>query len=109
MAEWLRFADAGRWDLVPGSEGDEAFRARVRGAVDALASTYESQSIAIAAHGGVINAYLAAVFGIDRSFFASIENTSLTILRASGHRRLLVTVNDCTHLYDPALMSTSAE
>ena len=106
--EWLRFADAGRWDLVPGSEGDGAFRARVRGAVDELATTHEGRSIAIAAHGGVINAYLASVFGIDRSFFATIENTSLTILRASGERRLLVTVNDCTHLYDPALMSTSA-
>ena len=106
--EWLRFADAGRWDLVPGSEGDDAFRQRVRSAVDDLARTYEGRSIAVAAHGGVINGYLAAVFGIDRSFFATIENTSLTILRASGERRLLVTVNDCTHLYDPALMSTSA-
>ena len=107
--DWLRFAEAGRWDLVPGSEGDDAFRSRVRGAVDELATAHEGRSIAIAAHGGVINAYLAAVFGIDRSFFATIENTSLTILRASGDRRLLVTVNDCTHLYDPALMSTSAE
>jgi probable phosphoglycerate mutase len=106
--EWQRFAAAGRWDLVPGSEGDDVFRHRVKRAVDEETARHAGKSIAIVVHGGVINAYLAETFGIERSFFASIENTSLTILRASGDRRLLVTVNDCTHLYDPALASAPA-
>ncbi len=106
--EWLEFARSGRWDRVPGSEGDDALRDRVRDAVDRIADAHPGQRVAIVAHGGVINAYLADVLGLERSFFVTVENTSVSMLRArpgtvGAEGRIVVTVNDCHHLYDPVL------
>ena len=105
--EWLRFARSGRWDLVPGSEGDVAFRARVRHAIDDVAAAHEDETVAVVAHGGVINAYLAEAWGLERSFFVTVENTSVTVVRAGPMGRILVTVNDCHHLYDAVVEDPS--
>lgn len=101
--EWLEFARSGRWDLVPGSEGDDALRARVSGAIGEIAARHRGESVAVVVHGGVINAYLAETFGMPASWFSLIENTSITVVLAGAERRILASVNDCTHLYDPAL------
>ena len=101
--EWLRFAESGRWDLVPGSEGDEGFRRRVRGAVADAVSGHEGGIVAIVCHGGVINAFLCDVFGLEGSFFCAIENTSVTVVRVGPRGRVLTAVNDCHHLYDPVV------
>jgi probable phosphoglycerate mutase len=105
--EWLAFARAGRWDLVPGSEGDDALRARVSGAIGEIAARHRGESVAVVAHGGVINAYLAETFGTRSSWFALIENTSLTVVLAGAERCILATVNDCGHLYDPVVARPS--
>jgi probable phosphoglycerate mutase len=101
--EWLEFARAGRWDAIPGSEGDDRLRARVTTAIDEIAATHIGESVAIVVHGGVINAYIAACLDIHRSWFAMIENTSVSVVLAAPARRFLATVNDCTHLYDPVV------
>jgi probable phosphoglycerate mutase len=101
--EWMAFARAGRWDMVPGSEGDDALRTRVSSALAEIAARHVGESVAVVVHGGVINAYLAATFGMESSWFALIENTSVTVVLAGEHRSMLVTVNDCGHLYDPVL------
>jgi probable phosphoglycerate mutase len=101
--EWLVFARSGRWDLVPGSEGDDALRTRVTRAIGEIAAQHRGESVAVVVHGGVINGYLAATFETTASWFALIENTSVTVVLAGATRRLLVTVNDCTHLYDPVV------
>jgi probable phosphoglycerate mutase len=107
--EFVRFAEAGRWDLVPGSEGDARLRARAVAAIDDVVGVVAGGVAAVVCHGGFINAYLAEVLGIGRSFFAAIENTSITIVRAADDgRRIVVTVNDCNHLYDPALVGIPA-
>lgn len=98
--EWLKFAESGRWDFVPNSEGDEPFRHRIRTAIDAIVAAHANQTVAVVCHGGVINAYLAAVYDIERSWWAVIENTSVTHLRFAAARPLVVAVNDCHHLYD---------
>jgi 2,3-bisphosphoglycerate-dependent phosphoglycerate mutase len=101
--EWLAFARSGRWDLVPGSEGDDALRTRVERAIGEIAAHHRGETVAVVVHGGVINAYLAATFETTSSWFALIENTSVTVVLAGAERRILVTVNDCTHLYDPVV------
>ena len=101
--EWLVFARSGRWDLVPGSEGDDALRTRVTRAIGEIAAQHRGESVAVVVHGGVINGYLAATFETTASWFALIENTSVTVVLAGAGRRLLVTLNDCTHLYDPVV------
>jgi len=103
--EWMRFAESGRWDLVPGSEGDDAFRARVQAAIGQILADHENQTVAVVCHGGVINAYLAALYDLRPSWWVVIENTSVTHIRAGGGRQLVLGVNDCHHLYDGVLGS----
>lgn len=98
--EWLKFAESGRWDFVPNSEGDEPFRGRIRTAIDAIVGAHAQQTVAVVCHGGVINAYLAAVYNLEPSWWAVIENTSVTQIRFFGTRPLVLSVNDCSHLYD---------
>lgn len=101
--EWVAWSRTGRWDGIPGGEGDAVFRARVAGVVDALVPQHRGQCIAVVAHGGAINAYVANLLGVHRSLLFTIENTSITSVRIGQHGSTLVTVNDCHHLYDPVL------
>jgi broad specificity phosphatase PhoE len=101
---WLAWSLTGRWDGIPGCEGDDAFRARVLGAVERIAAVSSGARVAVVAHGGTINAVLAAVLGVERSLWMTVENTSITVLRLSARRGpTVVAVNDCHHLYDPVL------
>lgn len=101
--EWVAWSMTGRWDGIPGGEGDDAFRARVAGVVDDLSARHRGQTIAVVAHGGTINAYVAHLFGMHRSLVFTCENTSITALRIGDAGATIVTVNDCHHLYDPVL------
>jgi 2,3-bisphosphoglycerate-dependent phosphoglycerate mutase len=101
--EWLKFAASGRWDSVPGSEGDDAFRTRVTAAIREIAGKHEGASVAVVCHGGVVNAYLADLYGLSKSFFCTIENTSVTVVRCNEADSVVVAVNDCHHLYDPVV------
>ena len=105
--QWLAFARSGRWDAVPGSEGDDALRERVGRTVNRIAAAHLGQTVAVVAHGGVINAYLAASYGCDRSYFAAIENTSVTAVHVREGLPFVATVNDCHHLYDPVFGPTA--
>jgi probable phosphoglycerate mutase len=101
--EFVTFARSGRWDLVPGSEGDQSLRTRVHGAIEEIVAGHIRETVAVVAHGGVINAYLAEVFANPRTFFVAVENTSVTVVRATGDDRTVVVVNDCSHLYDSVI------
>ena len=98
--EWVAWSRTGTWDGIPGAETDEGFRLRVAAVVDDLAAQHLGQTIAIVAHGGVIGAYLAHVFGIRRSHWMTVENTSISLVRISPEAHTVITVNDCHHLYD---------
>ncbi|MFM2076121.1 MAG: hypothetical protein RJA49_11 [Actinomycetota bacterium] len=104
--EWVAWSLTGRWDGIPGGEGDDALRTRVAAVVDGLAAPHQGQTIAVVAHGGAINAYVAHLLGTHRSMLFTVENTSITTVRIHGDRPMIVTVNDCHHLYDPVLGET---
>lgn len=101
--EWLAWSRTGRWDGIPGCEGDVAFRSRVAGVIDDLAARHRDETIAVVAHGGSINAYIAEIMGITRSLWMSVENTSITVVRVADHGHTVVTANDCHHLFDPVI------
>jgi probable phosphoglycerate mutase len=105
--EWMRFAENGRWDFVPNSEGDDAFRNRVHDAIARILADHDGQTVLVVCHGGVINGYLAALYDCVPSWFVAVENTSITLVRAGGGRQLVITVNDCHHLYDPVVSPAS--
>jgi 2,3-bisphosphoglycerate-dependent phosphoglycerate mutase len=101
--EWQRFLDTGRWDVIPGAESDAALRGRMVRAVDAIAAAHDGASVLVVSHGGAINAFLAEILGVPRTQFTAVENTGVTIVRYGQGRRMLLTVNDTHHLYDPLL------
>ncbi len=88
----------GSWDALPGSEPSKAFRKRVVDAIDEIANNHLGQRVVIFSHGGVINAYAAEVLGLDKEFFFPSANTSLTLIRVSGTKRVLYFLNDVRHL-----------
>jgi probable phosphoglycerate mutase len=97
-------ARSGYWSSIPGSEPAAEFRARILAAIDTLAARHAGQRIAIFSHGGVINGYLAQVLGLERDFFFPILNTSVSIVRVKGDRRVLLGLNDVCHLTDAGLL-----
>lgn len=97
--EYVKWAAIGRWDGIPNAEGDQNFRSRVSTRINALAAQHEGGCIAVVCHGGVINAYLAEMLGTHRSLWMMVENTSITTVKLSDTPSVL-TLNDCSHLYD---------
>lgn len=98
--EFVAWARTGRWDGIPGGEGDQALRARVARVMDELVAQHRGGRLAVVSHGGAINAYLAHLLGLERSIWVTVENTSVTVVRVGPDGPTVVTVNDCHHLYD---------
>ncbi len=90
--------EVGNWDVIPDSEPSRAFRKRVVGAMDEIARKHTGQRLLVLAHGGVINAYVAEVLGLEKDFFFPAANTSITIVRAAGKHRVLYVLNDAGHV-----------
>ncbi len=88
----------GSFDGLPGAEPRAQFRSRVRDAIDGLAAPHAGHRIAVFAHGGVINVYVAVVLGLERDFFMPVPNTAISLVRVQGARRMLVSLNDTCHL-----------
>jgi probable phosphoglycerate mutase len=101
--EWVAWSRTRRWDGVPGGEGDDALRRRVVDCIEALAERHRGGTVAVVVHAGVINAYLAEVLGQALSLWLTVENTSITVVRAGPDGHHLVVANDCHHLDDPVL------
>jgi probable phosphoglycerate mutase len=99
QAEIVRLAGgAGNWDAIPESEPSRAFRGRVVAAIDTIARQHTGERVLIFAHGGVINAYVAEVLGLEKDFFFPAANTSISVVRANGRQRVLYVLNDLSHL-----------
>jgi 2,3-bisphosphoglycerate-dependent phosphoglycerate mutase len=94
--------ETGHWDAIPDSEQSLVFRRRVVQTFDEIVSKHIGQRILAFAHGGVINAYIAEVLGLEKDFFFPAANTSITIVRASEKRRVLYVLNDIGHIMRPA-------
>ncbi len=94
----------GMWSSIPGSEGSAALRARATDVVNRLAVGYPGQRVAMVSHGGTINAYIAAMLGVERDYFFPCANTSISVVRVKGARRLLLGLNDVAHLQEDGLI-----
>jgi probable phosphoglycerate mutase len=90
------------WDPLPGEEGEPAFVARVRKAMDEiLAGMPEETTVAVVAHGGSIDACLRSWLGIARGngrrAFA-FDNASLSLVRVRATSFRVLLLNDTSHL-----------
>ena len=88
----------GNWDAIAGSEPSKAFRRRVVESLDEIANKHIGERVIAFAHGGVMNAYVAEVLGLDKEFFFPTANTSITLVRVAGKHRVLLVLNDFAHV-----------
>lgn len=103
-----RFEQERRWDVSPFSESSADFRARIVTVVEGIIATATGSHIAIVCHGGVINAYLGHLLGLEVDMFFRPVHASVTrvLVGRDGHR-VIHTLNELHHLQsvDPDLVS----
>ena len=89
---------AGRW----GSDGEvdpSTFQAVVVEAVERVIAANPGKTVAVVAHGGVMNAYLAHVLGIPGPMFFEPAYTCISrVLAARTGERMIRTINEHTHV-----------
>ena len=95
---WERFVQTQKWDAYPYTETSADFRRRVGWAVESAIVSHPGETIVIACHGGVINAYLAEVLGLRPDmFFRPYHASSHRVLFGHG-RRVIETLNEESYL-----------
>lgn len=94
---WQQLVEGGYFD--EGELTAEDFVTTVVGSIDQIIADNPGRTVAVVCHGGVINAYLAHVLGIDDFLFFEPTYTGISRLKASsrGHRTI-VSVNETAHL-----------
>jgi phosphoserine phosphatase len=81
----------------PGGEPLDAVSARVRAAIERIASAHApGDDVAVIAHGGVISVYACCLLGcsFNQLWRLRVDNASLTVVRPPR----LVSLNDTSHL-----------
>jgi probable phosphoglycerate mutase len=87
-----------RFDAFPMTETSEELRARALGALSAIVQAHDQERVAVVAHGGFINSFLAAVFGIPQDMFFYPAHASVTRVLFNDGRWALYSANETTHL-----------
>jgi broad specificity phosphatase PhoE len=93
------------WRYAKGVEQLAPFRDRVAGAIEGILERHPEGNVVVVCHGGVINAYVAPILGIDHEMFFLPENTSLNSIVVDGDERRVRFLNDVLHLTDPHLFA----
>ena len=105
--EELKAANDPRWQAMldgtfqDGVEDHRSFSARTVGAIERIVTQHPGQRVAIVCHGGVINAYLVHLLGLDadaRGFFYPNYTSIHRVAAASSGERSIVTINETGHL-----------
>jgi len=89
------------FSMAPGGESAHQLRARAVPAIDRMLDAAPDGDVLVVTHGGVINAYLGDVLGIDEDMFFLPENASINTVVADGDRRRVRFLNDTRHVTDP--------
>jgi len=91
-----------RAGLLPAFVDEDAFRRRVREAVDAIvAQSNHADTVVVVAHGGVINVVLQDMLELPRPLTFPIDYVSLSrvLISRNGARRV-ASVNETAHVRD---------
>jgi 2,3-bisphosphoglycerate-dependent phosphoglycerate mutase len=91
------------WHRAPGAETLASLRARVSRSIEGILRRHDDGDVVVICHGGVINAFIAPILGLEHEMFFLPENTSVnTVVIENGDRRVRF-LNDVLHLTDPHL------
>lgn len=88
------------WFGPEGAERRAVFQQRVVAALDRHLRDLDAEQVALVCHGGVINAILAHVLGIERQLFFQPAYTSVSRITWNGKRYRMVSINEAGHLRD---------
>ncbi|EUA41828.1 histidine phosphatase super family protein [Mycobacterium avium subsp. avium 2285 (R)] len=96
--EWARLAQG----HLPSAVDEDAFRARVRAAVDDLVAAAEPEdTVAVFSHGGVINVLLHEILGTARLLSFPVDYASVTrLLFSRCGQATVAAVNTTEHVWD---------
>lgn len=90
--------------LAPNSEPFTDFQRRVVTAIEDGLAAHPGGDLWVVCHGGVINAYLGHVLGVEgQEMFFLPPNTSINTVKIEGNRRRLWFLADDTHFTAPEL------
>ena len=89
-----------RWDVIPGAERQEAFAARVAGAVERIAAAHPDERVVAFVHGGVIGQIMSHATGAGGFAFAGADNGSIHRVVVTAERWHVRSFNDTAHLGD---------
>ena len=87
-----------RWDVIPGGEPAEAFRARVRAGIERIHAANPDRRVALFTHGGVIGRIISEATGSRPFAFNGSDNGSISHLVVAGDRWIVRRYNDTAHL-----------
>jgi broad specificity phosphatase PhoE len=87
-----------KWDVYPYSESSFEFRKRTVNAIESIIAQNEGKRVVIACHGGVINAYVGHIIGVDYDMFFRPAHCSISIVFSGHGARALQSLNDVHHL-----------
>lgn len=93
-----RFAQSLRWEAYPFTESSIEFRRRVGNTIEGILSRHEGETVAVACHGGVINAYVADFLDLHPDMFFRPAHASIHRILARYDRRVMLSLNEMTHL-----------
>lgn len=94
----VRMLEEERWDVIPGAEPADAFRARVRAAIGRIHGAHPDQRVAVFTHGGVIGRILSDATGARPFAFNGADNGSISHVVVHGERWMVRRYNDTSHL-----------
>jgi probable phosphoglycerate mutase len=94
----LEMYERQRWDMIPGGEPLDEFRARVRRGITRIAETHPDRVVVAYVHGGVIGEVINLATGSTGFAFASAANASISHIVVDGDRWMVQCFNDTSHL-----------
>jgi 2,3-bisphosphoglycerate-dependent phosphoglycerate mutase len=100
-----RFARDRRWDAYPLTERSHEFRDRVIAAMEGILAGHPGETVVVACHGGVINAYLCWVLGLEEDMFFRPAHASVQTVLVRDDRRVILGLNDVSHLVKRGLVT----
>lgn len=105
MEATTRMVETLKWDSIALGEGSNEFRTRVHATIWEIVRRHASKNIAIACHGGVINAFLAEEYRLDRDFLFRPAHAGITRVRFSENRAIMLSGNEISHLEDEDILT----
>lgn len=87
-----------RWDVIPGGEPTDDFRARITRGIDRIAAAHPDELVVVVVHGGVIGEVMNLAAGTTGFGFSGADNASIHHIVVDHERWIVRCFNDTSHL-----------